>query len=1524
VSARPQGGLAARWLGALALIALALAPLCSLAETPPLILENLTAADGLPQSTVFATLQDSQGFIWLGTEDGLVRYDGNELVRYAYARDARGGLPGNYIYQIVEDSHQDLWIAVKDAGVARWNRARNDFTSYRHDPRNPASIASDAVRALLIDARGRVWIATSDAGVDVLDPVSGHIEHLRHDPNDPGSVASNEVYTLMLDREGRVWVGTADGLDRWEPQRRAFVHLQHRSGDAQGLSGNKVQSLLEDHTGALWVGTFDGGLDRLDASGRVMQVFRADARNPDALGSDNVRALLEDRAGHLWVGTATGLDLLDRTTDRFSHFRHDEHDPGSLPDSYIMSLYEDQAGLVWIGTSDGGVSRWNPRSWELGAHRPRWLVGTDVTAFADAPDGQVWVAAEDGGLYRYDPASGKAIELDTLLRRHDALGDRRVMSLATDARGTLWIGTMEHGLRALSATGQLRSIPVKPGDAHSLSAAGIMTIVPARDGELWIGTYGGGVDVLDPTSGLVRQLPHGAQPGALSAASARAIVEDAQGNFWIGTEGGGLDLARADGRVVRVYRHRAGDPGSLPSNTVYALAIDPGGRLWVATDGGGLARVSGSALQPDSIRFQDFSREEGLTSDTLYGVLPDASGRLWLSGNAGLIRLDPGSGAIKTYHREDGLQGEEFDTGAFARLRDGRLCFGGAGGFNIFDPSRLTESAQPPRLVLTQLQVMGVPRVQQTPDWLLQRIALDYRANVVSFDIGVLDFASPRDNRLAYRVPGLTDRWIDLGSQRRITLTNLQAGDHLLEVRAANADSVWSRTPLRLVIHRDAAPWRTAWAYAAYALLGLALLAYRLHLQRARFRHIIAERAELERQVALRTQELVQANHQLEGAIRAKSSFLDRMSHELRTPMNGVVGMTELLARTRLSPTQQRLTQTIRSSAQVLLQIVNDLLDLSRINAGKMALEELPLDLGLLLEECASLFADQSARVELITCPPRGPCSLRGDPLRVRQILINLIANAVKFTERGEIVVRADLQQGEGDTVLVQISVSDTGIGMDEATMARIFEPFTQADESTTRRFGGSGLGLAICRELAELMGGHITVQSRPQVGSSFQVTLPMKVEIAAPAVPHMPQVPEQAAAAVRVFTRRPALADSLLRQLESCGLQATIDEGSAPIPGPGPQELRIIDLDSHMEYLRHQLGLGHAREPSGQALDQHIFVASAAMVAAEGLEAMLPAHALVLKPVRRAALGEALRAARGLREDTLQSATLRPGLESGVLGHVLLVEDEPVNAAVAEGYLTALGYRCVWVQSGREAVARQAAERFDLIFMDLSMPELDGFGTAKLIRQSEQSAGAGRRVPIVALSAHDAGKYRAQCLATGIDDILSKPYTLEQCAAFLRKWASGSGSNRTAMTAATAGAAAVTTDATDTALTLSDEPLWSVDSTAVARVRAVRSGADLYPRLVQLFERSCRETLVELRRAVERDELAAAAALCHKLAASAANVAATAFAQRLRALEQRCRAGQRDGVQALCEQLLAAQPMLIEELQRWCLRQSA
>jgi diguanylate cyclase (GGDEF)-like protein len=805
--------------------------------------EHLTTADGLPQGTVYVTLQDSQGFVWFGTEDGLVRYDGHRLVRYGYRRATSDGLSGNFIQAIAEDAHHDLWIAIADGGLARWNRNTDRFTVFRHDPAQSGSLVSDVAVTLLIDDSGRVWVGTRDSGIDILDPVTGHFEHLQHEPGRAESLRDNRITTLTRASSGAIWIGTDAGPDVFLPKTRTLTHAPPARSGAAESPQQRVLALYADRGGIIWQGAADGGLVRRDASGRITASFRHDPRVPSTIANDNVRAILQDTDGHLWVGTEAGLDVLDQATGQFTHYQHEDSDTSSLTDSYIMSLYQDATGLLWVGTRVGGVNRWNPRSWNFGGRRPEWLSGRLVTAFADAGEDSLWVASLGGGLTRLDPLTGRHEDVDQMLGRHNALGDPRVMSLERDPSGTLWIGTMTAGLRSLSRDARLTVYPVAPGTERGLSAPGIMSLYAARDGRIWVGTHGGGVNIVDPKTATVVQLPFEAlEPSAVSSRNVSGFAEEPSGNMWLATDGGGLDLANSAGQILRIFRHTDQDAASLPSNSVYGVSIDARGRVWVATDRG-LARALGSSDHPDGIHFETLGRSEGLASDTVYGILFDAAGRLWMSGNSGLTRYDPEAGTFRTFHIQHGLQGEEFDFGAYHRLHDGRLAFGGPGGFNVFNPESIFDSGAAPPVALMRVDVLGAALPSRKPYWLLDGIDVDSSARIITFEFAALDFTSPAHNRLSYRLPNLSDRWIELGTDHNVTLTNLGAGDHVLEVRAASADSAWGKIPLRLTIHKAPPFWASKPAIAAYFVVALAIGGFAFRVRQRR----VAQAARVER-----------------------------------------------------------------------------------------------------------------------------------------------------------------------------------------------------------------------------------------------------------------------------------------------------------------------------------------------------------------------------------------------------------------------------------------------------------------------------------------------------------------------------------------------------------------------------------------------------------------------------------------------------------------------------------------------------
>ncbi|MFW2403423.1 MAG: two-component regulator propeller domain-containing protein [Gammaproteobacteria bacterium] len=1053
--------------------------------------EHFDQRDGLSNNSVMGILQDTQGFMWFATENGLNRFDGYEFRQYHGDRRDPGALPGDWIWEIAQDAAGDLWLATEGGGLVRWEHQRDRFTAYRS---GPDGLPSDLVRAVMTDPRGVVWAGTRQDGLVRLDPGSGAITHYRHEFDDPASLGNDMIYALHAGRDGEIWVGTDAGLDLLDSDTGAFTHFRHDPNDTSTLSNGRVIDIEQDHTGALWIGTFGGGVNRLDPETGEFERYRHDRNDTASLSANIVRVVFEDSQRRLWVGTEDGLNVFDRDTETFERFYHDDADPASLADSDVMSIYEDRGGNLWFGTRAGGVSKWNPRAAMFGFFRGNWLESSEVTSFATEDDG-VWIGTMGAGLKWFDLQTGEVRHY-----RHDpstpgGITDDLVMSLLRDRDGYLWIGTMTGGLNRMDpAREHVTVFRHDPNDATTLGADGIMSMMQDQQGKIWIGTFGGGVSRYDPDRGRFERFVHDPnRPGSLTGSRATSIVQHPNGDIWIGTDGDGLNRFNADDGTFTNFRFDRNDSGSLSGNAVFSMHIDAAGRLWVGTAGQGLDRVESPAAAPADVRFENVPLVREHSGDSIFGIHSDRAGRLWLSTNQGLAIYEPEAGTLRALHHEDGIQGDDFNFGAHHRAADGRLFFGGTQGFNAFDPMSIEPDERSIPVVLTGFEIANRSVARDRPYELLDAIELDYRDKVATFEFAGLDFAHPRRIRYAYKLDNFDSDWSEIGNRHRVTYTNLDAGNYVLRVKAANGDASFSTVGLTLPIRVRPGPWATAWAYGIYAAIALLLGAFGWYLHQRRLERGANYRDELEREVSARTREIEIKNVRLEELSRAKSDFLARMSHEIRTPLNGVLGMAELLTATANHEDRRSFASTMRSSAESLIDIINDVLDVSKIEAGKLEIAQVVFDLGELIDGTLAIL-DAAARDKGLDLSFDASTDTRrlvvGDPLRLRQVLVNLVGNAIKFTDEGEVLVRCVEQPAGGDAIGFRFEVSDTGIGISADKQEQIFDAFTQEDDTTMRRYGGTGLGLAISRQLVELMGGEIGVHSALGEGATFWFTL--------------------------------------------------------------------------------------------------------------------------------------------------------------------------------------------------------------------------------------------------------------------------------------------------------------------------------------------------------------------------------------------------------------------------------------------------
>jgi len=821
-----------------------------------------------------AVAQDGAGFLWIGTEDGLNRYDGLNVKIYRPS-GAADSLGHKWVRALAVDRRGGLWVGTND-GLSRYDEDKDAFVNYRNVPGDSGSLSANVVTAIIEDEAGRLWIATLGGGLNSFDRNTGTFRAYRPDPS---SSAGDIVYGLAKGAGGILWLATDGGLARYDPTNGAFRMFRHSPSDVSSLSSRRARAVLEDRRGRVWVGTEDGGLNLLVGAEGRFERFRRESRNPRSLSHDSVTVLYEDRAGRILVGTLDGLNVFDESGRDFDVVRSHPSDPESLSYDYIVSLFEDRTGILWVGTRGRGLNKFVPDRnrfflFENRPDDPRSLTSNNVRAVAEDAAGRLWVGTEDKGVDVVDRKAGRIAHLGHDPLRPQSLGSPNVYALVIDASGKVWIGTQGGGLTCYDPKDRtfvrFRHSPSDPG---SLSRDSVRSLKMDRAGCLWVGTDGGGLNRLDPgQTKFVRYLHDPADAGSLSHDSVRAILEDRLGRLWVGTFGGGL--SRWEPESDRFTGYRQGEAGmSLCGDFVMSLAEDSRGRLWIGTTEG-LAR-----LDPETGRFSCYAEKEGLSNAMIYGVLVDAEDHVWVSTNAGICRLDPASGVVKVYGPADGLQGNEFNGGASYRAASGEMFFGGTNGLNAFFPSEIRDNPFPPPVVLTDLEIFNRPvpvgglfngrRILERS--MIRTASVDLRLSdrMITLSFAALHYAAPEKNRFAYRLDGFDEAWNDVGNRRFASYSNLKPGRYVFRVKAANNDGVWNEEGASLALRIVPPVWRTWW------FQGLAVLALGLAVASSVWRRSAAARrraADLERQVEARTAEL-----RREIAVRRKAEEeLDR------------------------------------------------------------------------------------------------------------------------------------------------------------------------------------------------------------------------------------------------------------------------------------------------------------------------------------------------------------------------------------------------------------------------------------------------------------------------------------------------------------------------------------------------------------------------------------------------------------------------------------------------------------------------
>ncbi len=1376
--------------------------LLAMCQNQQVSFERIGTKEGLSDPNPLCIMQDTHSFIWVGTENGLNRFDGHHFRVFFNDLSDSGSLSNNYVKNLFEDQQGNIWIATHGGGLNKFDRKTNRFKRYLHDPKNPNSLSDNTINKIITDNKGKLWIATSE-GVNVFDPETSRFHGFFHKSDKPNSLSDNNVTTAFADSRGNLWFGTLNGgLNRYSFKDSVFTSYQNDPKNKKSISGNTISAIFEDTRHRLWIGTTGNGINLYDYESGDFTVFKNNS-DINSLSNNNIQSINEDNDKNLWIGTENGgINIYDSKLNKFRAILHDEIDDNSLTSNSADVITKDKDGNMWVGLFSGGVCL-HKKSSEIFSHfrhnaTPGSLSNNFVLSILEDHNGDLWIGTDGGGLNRIDKKTG----LSTIFKHNssgNSISGDYIISLAEDENNNIWIGTWGDGLCKYNTKSHIfKSFKHSDNSDSGFTSNNIYDITIAKNGKILIGTHGGGLIILDDKSNQFssfRNIKNDVT--SLSSDEISDILEDKSGNLWIGTFDGGIDLYEPNSRsFIRFNKENK----NLDCNSIHHFLEAKSGIIYAGTLSGGLNYYNASEHL-----FMPVKSNNDFPSQCIYACLEDKEGNIWVSSNKGISCYNPNNQAIRNFSSEDGLQGEIFKPhSAFAGI-SGTLYFGGINGFNSFSPDKIKNEHYSPSIVLTEFQIFNrsVPISTGINDKSplahdiseTKSMTLSYKSSVITFGFAALDFAAHENKVYAYKLIGFDKDWNVIASQNSATYTNLDPGEYSLYVKCKSRSGEWSPEihTIKLIITPPF--WLTWWfkifsffsffviLYAIYKIRTKSMNIKRLTLEKmvnertAQIAHQAEELKELNTELKKQSEELREqkmlenrARQEAEAANNAKSTFLATMSHEIRTPMNGVIGMASLLSETNLTPEQRDYSDTILTCGENLISVIDDILDFSKIESGNMELEEAQFDLLRCVEEVMDLFTQKttSKGLELIYYIGKDvPDLITGDQLRLKQVLINLINNAIKFTVKGEVYLNVSLQSKSviTDEVELKFQVSDTGIGIPEDKAGSLFDAFTQVDPSTTRRYGGTGLGLAICDRLTKLMGGTIAVKSQPNVGSTFTFTIKcligkdlklnsLEKELILPTGKKVLIIGETHNTLKNLKTLLEDLkhsaclassATEALEVLKNTGPLETFDLVIAEKQIPDMDIYRLAEAIKNLEKSPRIILISHVGDGDVKNISE-IFAG------------------VLTKPIKKSKLvslvTKIFEDPRNVEpQEIKQNPLLHESFAKQYPLNILIAEDNLINQKLIQGTLHKLGYSITIADNGIQVLQALKMQDFNLILMDIQMPEMDGYEATKIIRNMSFK----KKPYIVALTANAMPGDREECLRIGMDNYLSKPMRLTE-----------------------------------------------------------------------------------------------------------------------------------------------------------------
>jgi diguanylate cyclase (GGDEF)-like protein len=829
--------------------------------------ETLGLEQGLSQQNVRAIHQDSEGYMWFGTQEGLNRFDGYQFKVFSNSLKDPASIGSSWVDSIDETSDGKLWIAT-NAGVSVFDKETQTFKRYKNLIGANGQSVSDA-KVVFVDSLDNVWVGTGN-GLNLYNPVKDAFDYI--ELKGIKTDRPLRIESIAEDITNGVWIAVNNhGLYRYDTFTQEVTLFDRNFDNSENIIANRIIKILVDADQRLWIGTLGKGVFVLDLKlsnepGQQKQLTKI-----EGLDDVSVRAMYQDSNHTMWIGTNSGLFSYDRSKKFIEVLRYDINNSQSISDNIITSIYQDNGGVFWVGTYRG-LSKWNTATANFDYYRyqaniEKSLTSPSINAIHDAGNDSVWVGTVDG-LNKIDLISGYVEQFKNDPEKENTISGNNITALAARNKSELWVGVRGQGITYIDRnTGKHTYYKHSKEDPSSLSSNQVTSILATESGEIWVGAFGGGLNRLDTESGKFRRYEHKTENSfSLSSNRVTVVYEDSRKMLWVGTWDGGVNLFNPALGTSKRIKNKEDDFSSLGNNQVWAIHEDKKGNIWIGTTGGGLNFLSAANRQSGTYKFERIDREQGLPSSTVHSILEDNNGMFWLSTNRGLTKFDPITRQMLNYDSSHGLQGNEFNAGAYHKMPDGKFFFGGTNGVTAFYPDDIEPNKHVPPVVLTKFQRLNEVTTMSSSRTKQNKIIVSYKDYLIAFEFAGLDFASPDNNRYAYKLEGFDANWLEARDVRKATYTNLPAGNYVFKVKASNNDGVWNESGADIVLTVLPAPWFSWWAYAIYIVIFLVITfwLYRSYLKKLKQEETY--RLELENEVQKRTVELSDANEQLLNA----------------------------------------------------------------------------------------------------------------------------------------------------------------------------------------------------------------------------------------------------------------------------------------------------------------------------------------------------------------------------------------------------------------------------------------------------------------------------------------------------------------------------------------------------------------------------------------------------------------------------------------------------------------------------------